>query len=114
MPFPLAKDGVKPQRDECVAKGTQVCTMTGEKEDVSMLNCTMKTTNISITSQQQDSCRPTIVPVPEEPTGWQRDLVKDAWNQISLDEIKASIDQFLPRVQEVVNQQGGPIQHVMQ
>ncbi|CAG0901869.1 unnamed protein product, partial [Cyprideis torosa] len=37
--------------------------------------------------------------------------VKDAWRQISLDEIKASIDQFLPRVQEVVNQQGGPIQH---
>ncbi|CAG0886562.1 unnamed protein product [Cyprideis torosa] len=38
-------------------------------------------------------------------------LVKDAWKQISLDEIKASIDQFLPRVQEIVNQQGGPIQH---
>jgi inhibitor of nuclear factor kappa-B kinase subunit alpha len=42
------------------------------------------------------------------------DAVKDAWKQISLDEIQASIDQFLPRVQEVVNQHGGPIQHLMQ
>ena len=39
--------------------------------------------------------------------------IKVAWQDVQdLDEIHAAISQFLPKVREVVKQNGGPIQHI--
>ena len=38
---------------------------------------------------------------------------KAAWREISVEEIRRAVDQFLPRLHVVVDQDGGPIQHLM-